>query len=389
MKHRLLTFALMGAFASTMLFSCKNAEEPLPPVGDMDSGDMIEYSISVNVPDEMRTRAASTGNLGSSGIYEFPLRTIDKLWYAMYYDGSLKSQSTITRNDNNPFSISLRVDGDTDPSKVWFFFWAGNSEDVIYTNQSNYPSGAILSLDYNKRVVELSTSYFFSNLKFYDSFTGYFPFSTSDDKSVRTCSFTLKRPFAQFHLLTDDFLSETSDLYKDYPQGIACAAGFGTEPVSNSVNAQMQLATKWHFDEDPTSTFNKDDLEWTFVNTKFVNPLNGSQRTTFKDRKMDYLGVFFTFATTSPDNFSKDKLNFAIAASNTANFPQYSDYFNKYISVQLPEEGIKANNKYVIYNKSREDGGSGFLDGFFDYEILVNHDGVWDEPNTDIEADRE
>lgn len=79
MKHKLLTFALIGALASTMLFSCKNAEEPIQssPV-IVDAEGMVQYSLSVNIPDDMRTRAAAEAIVGTDGLYSFS-RTIDRL----------------------------------------------------------------------------------------------------------------------------------------------------------------------------------------------------------------------------------------------------------------------------------------------------------------------
>ena len=407
MKHKLLTFALMGAFASSMLFSCKNAEEPIPSPGDNNSGEMVEYSISVNIPEEMRTRAASTATFDETGLYNFPLRTIDKLWYAMYYDGELEKYGTTTRNSENPFSISIRLDGDTDPSKLTFFFWAGNQGDKIGENKKElWLENYYFVLDYdNKKVITspqllngvvTGSSYpiVYNNESpaAFDSFTGYFQFASENDRSIRSASFLLKRPFAQVHILTDDFLPETSDLYKDYQiNGAITLAGLGSQICNyDNYQDQFKMPNVWYYEKNETLNLEKDYLSFTSpITMGFQNKLDGIKRTTFKGRTMDYLHCFWLFApmdklSLKDDETNLDKLNFAITTSTMT--PWHVN--NKYISVQLPEEGIKANHKYIIYNKSREDGGSGFLDGFFDYEILVNHDGIWESSNHEGEVDR-
>ena len=401
MKHKLLTFALMGAFASTMLFSCKNAEEPIPSPGDNNSGEIVEYSISVNIPEEMRTRAAAEATIGESGLFEFPLRTIDKLWYAMYYDGTYKSSNSILREDDQSFSFTVRLDDKTDPSKLSFFFWAGSSGDQDGSDR--------LSFDFNNCVVTINPVRFSSvsnayydnhSVSVYDSFAGYFQFANSDDKSIRSATFTLKRPFAEFHLLCDDFIPTSSDLYKDYPGGIRTFSGLGSEKVNYSnYKNQMMLPNRWHYatNEVSNSLYDVNDLEFTNVGESnylfnYLKDDTNDLRVTFKGRKMDYLAYFYAFApleenqmvNKANDNAVIDKLNFVISKNNGSTI----SYSSSFISVPLPENGIKANNKYVIYNKSREDGGNGFLEGFFDYEILVNHDGIWESPNHENEVDK-
>ena len=390
MKHKLLTFALMGAFASTMLFSCKNAEEPIPSLGDNNSGEMVEYSISVNIPEEMRTRGTTDGIIGESGLYEFPIETVDNLWYCMYYDGAVKKSGEVSRTDENPFSISLRVDGNTDPSKVWFFFWAGNKV-------NNFAA-----LDYEKRNVRIIPKKIFSQISHLDAFTGYFQFAPSDDTSIRTQTFTLKRPFAEIHILSDDFLPSSSDLYKNYTSGVSTVAGFGNEILTQSnYEKQMYYPTTWYFDDDPSGTHKKNDLvcesqhqaQGAKLTDTFFNPLDQTtvERVTFNNRIYDYISCFYMFAPLeeAPLNHNSTELNllnFFITGGNPSNWASF--YGGTPISVELPENGLKANNKYVIYNKSHQDGGSGFLDGFYDYEILVNHDGTWESPNHENEVDK-
>lgn len=345
----------------------------------------------------MRTRDANIGSIGVSGLYEFPLRTIDKLWYAYYYNGELKEYKNITRSDDNPFSIKIRVSTDTDPSKIWFFFWAGNKNDQIIEYTTDAPNGSnIASLDYkNKKVYvnhkALNNLYDNEGFSYYDSFAGYYQLSETNDKTNRKVSFTLKRPFAEFHILGDDFIKNETDLANDYPDGVTTLTGFCKDIATKGNISLMTYPSTWFFDGD-----HKNDV---FVKSnpqdgpKFYNDLKSEDKTvTFKDRKFYYYGFFYALAPietkhykmdfTSGDTY--DKLLVLFGKGQTDFISQTSIP----ATVTLPEGGIKANTKYIIYNKARSEGGTGWLDGFFDYEILVNHDGTWESPNQEKEIDR-
>lgn len=125
LKH----FFLCGAtlFASAFLFSCQQENEPKQSGGMSLEEQLKEWSINVNLPDNFRTRAGAAGTVGADGLYTFS-RSIDKLWYAVYYDGKLFYDSS---SDNSPvpqkngdgqFSVLFKFNNNIDPSKVYLFF---------------------------------------------------------------------------------------------------------------------------------------------------------------------------------------------------------------------------------------------------------------------------
>ena len=374
MKHKLLTFALMGALASTMLFSCQNSEEPIPSPGDINSGEMVEYSISVNIPDEMRTRDSANASIGETGLYEFENRIIDKVWYAVYYDNVLKTTGEQQRSNEQPFEISYRMTGSSDPSKLCFFFWAGNVDDQVSTTGS-----PMVKLDYNKTQVTVNQAAMHDNgiLKFYDSFAGYYQFADKNDNTIRTKTIILKRPFSLIHIITDDFTD--TDLGEDYPNGFTCFTGFGNSKAakasSNSYINNFDLINTWNYKEN---TYSKSQN----YNFYFQNDLklNNPQRVTFKNREMDYLTCFFTFPTSNDIT----QLNLLVFEDGNKSLngtgSSIDNYFNssKQISLLLPEGGFVANTQYIIYNKKRSEGGTGFLEAVYNYKIIADNDYEWD-----------
>ena len=398
MKFKFLSFSLICAIASTFV-SCQNTDEPIPV--EIDSNEeLVEYSMSVNIPDEMRTRAAATATIGESGLYELGEREINKLWYAVYYDGALKTNGQVTRTDKLPFSVTYRMTGSSDPTKLYFFFWAGNSEDKINVASSEMPKNSTLvSLNYSSKSVYLNYNSLHdkTQLKIYDSFAGYFQFSETQEVENRNKNIVLKRPFAEISILTDDFTD--TDLAEDYPNGITVVAGLGSE-VADSSNFDEQITSPyiWSYGSDKYSYLKwrtqygmGSDMVYAYsLQNYFYNDLKGSPETvTFKERQMDYLSYFFIFAPQKKSESELDKLNIAVYKGRQTpnNFVYHTNDAN-YISVQLPEEGLKANNRYIIYNKKRSDGGTGFLEGVYNYQILVNNDGTWEDPSTLQESDK-
>lgn len=393
MKHKLLTFALMGAFASTMLFSCKNAEEPIPFPGDNNSGEFTEYIISVNVPEVLRTRDASTeatsATIGESGIYEFPTPEINRLYYYVYYDGEYKTGSSIGRDNSNPFKFTITLGVEDDPSKYEFAFLATNNSGAVDISSST----KMLNVEESKLNGIVPDSYYASELNFKvnDAFFGFYRLSETNDKSIRNVSFTLKRPFAEFHVLCDDFMETTSDLYKDYPSGITTYVGFGSEAVDrNNYKSTLVMPVKYSFDSASENSLQfKEPTDLEFYN----NLTSEAKKVTFKGRKMHYLTCFYALAPfeTEPlhnGDLKLDRLNIVICNGKSSKLGNGIVGNNKYISIPLPEEGIKANTKYIIYNKSLDDGGTGWVDGKWTFEISVKEDPAWDEPNSENEVDK-
>ena len=399
MKHKFLTLAVLGSMTSTMFLSCQNSADPIIPLyNDLNNRELVEYLISVNVPDEMRTRARGDGTIGESGLFEFPEANINRLRYAVYADGKLLLNKSITRSNSSPFSISFSLEQYVDPTKIYLFFWADNQVNNLYDNYS---------IDFKKRTVSGYASAYGENSDvpwdygYKDAFTGYYQLATSKNDTSRSKTYTLKRPFAEIHILTDEIYK--TDLKKFFDTGIKSYIGFGDATVnfSNCVD-QIYKPYVWHYDNSEDSNYLKGDFEfYTFPRltgtsyqknyAPFINYLDDSLSTEFKGRQMEYIGCFFVFVPENGFSFqikdssntrTLDKINVGVVRQS-ANF---ADSQTKFITLDFPEGGLKANHKYIYYNKPFEDGGTGFFNGGFSYEILVDHDNQFEEPDTETEV---
>lgn len=397
MKHKFLSLTLLGAMASTLFLSCQNEEEPItPPHNGLNNNELVEYSISVNVPDEMRTRARELGTIGESGLFEYPTKTINRLRYAIYNEETLLTSNTKTRSGSDPFKITFSLENYVNPTNIYLFFWADNSSDQCF------------NVDFKKKVV--STNYntnmgdnYMSpwDLGYKDSFTGYFQFAESAKDVNRSKSFTLKRPFAEIHILTDEIYKTNITEYFD--RGTRSYIGFGDDIATYSnCKTQLYKPEKWHYDTSDDSGYEKNDFEFRqfpcLTGTSyqeyyppFINTFDGTYSTEFKGRDMEYIGCFFVFVPENGSSFKYineeqtkqlDKINIAV----NKNGYNFRDGLVKFITLDFPEGGLKANHKYIYYNKPFENGGTGFFDGGFSYEILVDHDNQFEEPDTETEV---
>lgn len=397
-----MLFCGASVLASTMLFSCQNdGEQPqIPAVGN--DGEMIEFTATVNVPDEMRTRAAANGTIGSDGLLSFT-REIDKLWYAVYYNGEYLYDSgstdapAPTKTSDGHFTVPFKFNKTTDFTKVYMFFWAGATGDNVTTNDVQTISDGI-NLNFKKRCVSVDPKYMNGNntaIQEYDSFAGYVQLSSTNEIADYSVVATLHRPFAQIHILTDEFTFPS--VAADFKDGVTVMPGFGSE-IATSLNYSdnMLAPTTWYFDDSigATPAYKQNEFQFTANNYEYTNTLSRTspERTTFKERTMDYLGCYYVFAP-----IVKSPLKLAESAGTATTYNKINLAFRKkndvlansqFSYVELPVDGLKANNKYVIYNKATDDdddndGDGGFITKKFVLEVVV--DPAWETPNTEIE----
>lgn len=385
LKH--LMFCGASILASSLLFSCSQENEPAqsPVVND---GEMIEWTATLQIPGDLRTRDAAAGEIGSDGLYSFSGREIDRLWYAVYYDGAFLYDSeqsdapNATKTADGHFTVPFKFHNTIDFTKVYLFFWAGNSNDNVTTLDVTTISDGI-NLNFAKRCVSVDPKYMNGNnteLKEYDSFAGYVQLSDTNDVSDFSVIATLHRPFAQIHILTDEFV--VPGVSSDFTNGVTVVPGFGSElATSTNYTENLMSPTTWYYDSSIGQTPAYKQNEFTFSQTpyEFTNTLSGSapERTTFKDRTMDYMGCYYVFAPVvkaplkvaessgSATTYGKVNLAFRKKGDSLAN--------SEFACVDLPVEGIKANNKYVIYDKTVEEGGpGGFISSTFVFEVVTD-----------------
>ena len=400
LKHLFLCGATV--LASTMLFSCQQENEPKQPIDNsIDLEGMVEWSAEIKLPDELRTRAAANGTVGSDGLYSFT-REIDRLWYAVYYNGQYLYDSEQTdapnavKTSDGQFTVKFKFHNTIDFTKVYMFFWAGNNDDNVTINDVQTVTNGI-NLNFKKRCVSVDPKYMNgdnSELKEYDSFSGYVQLSNTQEVSNYSIVATLHRPFAQIHILSDEFTFP--GVYADFKNGVTVMPGFGNENATllNYTN-NMVSPTTWFYDSslDLTPGFLKNEFQFSPTTYEFTNTLSGvsPERVTFKNRTMDYLGCYYVFApieksplklaqsTGTPYTLGKVNLAFRKVGDNISS--------SEFASVDLPSEGICANNRYVIYNKAADDvedddDNGGFISKKFVFEVVT--DPEWENPDTEI-----
>ena len=358
----------MSAKLITSIFSllalccaCSSQDEP-QVTGSIanPSGDVVEWNLDMSIPDEPKTRAAASVSPGSDGLYTFTGRDINKLWYAVYYNDqwiydctSSEAQQAVKIGDN--FSLVFKLPKLYDPTKVKLFFWAGNADDAVSTNNVTSVSNGI-NLNFAERCVSIDPKYVNggnTSIAEYDSFCGYFQLSSTTNVTNFNLKFTLKRPFAQIHLLTSEFEGEAlTDLY---PSGMAVSLGFGNNNISlENHTSELSLPTTWFYDDSKTlsPSYKKGDYIYSQNNSIFSAGLSKEfpYTTTMivkgQPIKYTYLSCLLTFAPTESgtSNIPFNKLNFI--AYNPDDGIQKGDFF----SIPMIDSGIRANNRYVIRN---------------------------------------
>lgn len=403
---------LKNLFLSSSIFmvligmaSCTQGEEPVPTAEKTNDKDMIEWTADIKLPDDFKTRAAASGTVGSDGLYTFS-REINRLWYAVYYNGAYLYDSeqalapdAVKKGDG--FSVLFKFHKDLDPTKIYIFFWAGNTEDNVTV--SDVMDTEAINLNFNNRCVSVNPYYMNGSnkeLKEYDSFSGYIQLSSTKDVSNYNVRAILKRPFAQIHVLSDEF--SYPGVSVAFPNGVSVIPGFGSD-IANSSNYanNMQLPTTWFFDSSLTMSpaYTQNEYRFTSSNYQFTNNLSGTspERVTFKNRTMDYLGCLYVFAPVSKAPFKypmASGLSSSLGKLNLAFMKKGEDISKaQYAAVSLPADGIQANNRYVVYNRQNtgdgdggpggNDGdGGGFVTASFTFEVVTAPG--WDN-TTDIQ----
>ncbi|MCH5236477.1 MAG: hypothetical protein J1E95_01595 [Muribaculaceae bacterium] len=377
MKLKQIYLSASMCLAVMGLASCSQAEEPAP-VPFSDDADNIEWVADITLPDDFKTRAAASGTVGSDGLYTFS-REINRLWYAVYYNGAYLYDSeqdlapdAVKKGDG--FTVLFKFHKDLDPTKIYIFFWAGNSEDNVTV--SDTMDTQAINLNFVNRCVSVNPYYMNGNnkeLKEYDSFSGYIQLSPTKNVTNYNMKVTLKRPFAQIHVLSDEF--SYPGVSTAFPNGVTVIPGFGSD-IANSTNheSNMQLPTTWFFDSSLTMSpaYTQNEYRFTSANYQFTNNLSGSspERVTFKNRTMDYLGCLYVFAPVQKAQFKypvASGLSSSLGKLNLAFMKKGEDISKaQYAAVSLPADGIQANNRYVVYNRQNTgdgDGGPGGNDG--------------------------
>jgi len=394
--------AVLTAFG---LASCSQNEDSTLNPSMLEDKDAVSYTLEMQLPDDFKTRAAAPLAKGSDGLYSFT-REINKLWYAVYYEDQWKYDCTTAEAaqpsmTGDKFYLVFKLAKIYDPTKVKIFFWAGNAEDKVTVDysQTDAEEGNI-NLNFKARCVSIDPKYVNgsnSSIAEYDSFCGYFQLSPTTNVSNFNLKFTLKRPFAQIHVLSDEFIDP---MVRDaYPLGFVASLGFGRAAEGASatnMSSDVVVPTTWFYDNSIGlgDAYKAGEYKYTQTNYEYTNNLANTwpNRTTFKGRDFHYTACLLTFAPvdgilkgaqTTGNVGNYQYLNLAFRMPDKT----YGDKTTMFRKVNLPATGIKANNRYVVYNhlttptdpNNPDGGGSGGNDLVSDvYNFEISNNSVWD-----------
>lgn len=383
MKKIFYSFLACGMIAT--LASCQNQDEPVAPIGDQVTSNFPKGSkptaLNLDIPGESRTRAAGETVLPLWDVNQSSNGGLLTIRYGIYYqDGTpyYDSSSLAALPTTTSTSMSLTVPLPSDQEKMKIFVWAdktgGNAYKIDWSAKK-------VSYDYNER------SIFDKMAMDGDAFCYWGDINV---KTASTC--TLKRPFVQVNILTDEVYTK-SDLVKNFINtGIGADFGLWVDQTSD-----VYLPTAWYWDSDTFDMtmfntneelthnycFQKGSVESFIGRVPSGSGLNTSSALsgTINGTKSLYLGVFYVFAPRERKAW-KDELTGSVMEgfySNILNGEGDDNTSTLNIAGSLPQ--LKANERLIIRNGNNNGGsGGGILTS--ESNVSVNIVGDFEGDNT-------
>lgn len=386
-----------AACMMTAMTSCSSEEDVKVPVnpGTIDLSNCESVPVAVGLPsDGMKTRAGQTSTFtyGSDGLLSFS-RTIDHLWYAIYHNGTLiyhSMQPGVPQAhydaDTQSFSLDIqipRINEQINLNEYSVFFMAGNALDKVETreitdgigldfaNKTMYAYPGVIN-----RTVAAGNMY---NPEQTDFFVKY----TTLDRIVAAGTkgnITLIRPFCQVSLLTDELCQPNIiNAYSSNGQvAVTSIPYIAAQKAASTVNT---LAYGWNYGRDEILTKDASEFGFALNANAFDNSTNAytiPQEVTFKSRKMFCVSTFLMLAPSTKKQYDATaiKTRFGFNLNVTGNTAGTSTT----AAADMPASSLRANEKYVIYNKLYDDGeGEGGGGGLFSthYAIDIVTDPNW------------
>lgn len=350
--------------------SCSNEEGVKSPVEtgiDLTKGE--RFSLSIGIPEEdMKTRAAGqdpTLTYGSDGLFSFE-RTIDKLWYAVYNKGTLLYNSTqagITQavydEDSKGFTLDIlipEIDGAINLADYSIFFFAGNESDNI--QMEDFETYGIIGLDFANKTLYAYPHKLYSEINEEDIYNpnqyDYFCKYETLDKIVAAVAdsefkgkIVLTRPFCQVSLLTDELRQGTIlNTYSD--NGKVFVTANPSVEIKKGEETNYTIPYAWKYDTDEILTTYA--TEFTCHSTAlYDNVKKAPQEVKFKDRDMFCVASYLMLAPNTKKAYNSDadsqKFYFDISVSGS----RFST--NAVAEAKIPVAGLRANEKYILYNR--------------------------------------
>ncbi len=396
LKTILSSMAVIGMMGA--MSSCTNEESVKNPA-DNQPFDGETISLSINFPDsELRTRAGQAPVLsyGADGLFSFN-RTIDRLDYAVYNKGNLvyhskqagMPQATYDATSQS-FALDIqipKINGEIKLADYSVFFFAGNASDKFETSEITDGVGvdfANKTLYCYPTMLNKTTAQGDMYMPVqYDFFAKYITMDQVAPTGTQG-NIVLTRPFAQVSVLTDE-LCQPSIISAYASNGKVSVASKPSVTTTMGVTDSKTLPYAWNYGTDKILTKPASSLNLTLNATAFNN-VDGShsipQVVTFKERTMFCAASYLMLAPNTKQAYdaaaSAQKFTFDLNVAGDLNSTDAS------ISADIPAAGIRANEKYVMYNKAYdpgtgEGGSGGILSTHYAIDIVV--DPTWADTN--------
>lgn len=413
MNKKIFNSVAVAALMVAGLTSCSEESSMAPQMPDVSTEGFVyapddswsQFKLTTSAPEEeLRSRAFGTSEVtvGADGLWTFNQHIEDcDLWYAVYeqlsngnkqllFDSSTSGAPKPVRdkNDNSKWSLVYSLPKSVDIESIYIYLYAGHK---TYThvigksgviNNSASPDAEVrfttaeLELKPNGRQPH-TDGYFYNGFYYCGKAIG--------GASATTTEITLKRPWAEVHVLTDEFY-RNGDIAKIwYPNGLFSRMGMSTDGAYSAWNSRI---SDLYFKVEGTSAKqNGADTPLCSYN----NTLNASQweRVTFDGRKMDYLGCYhvphtIVNASAWGNGIIANNNNPYISINKKAWTTAADMKANDVINVQLPTTTFNENTRYIFYNKKLNDGdteapGEGMLTNNWTYTIVAGTG--WDSSN--------
>ena len=367
MRFKSILYSVVALTMATSVASCSNEEAvKMPETMGTSLENCGTVSLTVKMPVyDLKTRAGQEPGVtyGDDGLYCFN-RVIDKLWYAVYNNGTLLYHSFqpgiyqgVYNSEDETFKLNIRIpliNGQIKLNEYSVFFFAGNSLDNVqnkeiadgigldFANKTLYAYPAFL----NKSI---ASGEMFTPVQ-YDFFSKYITLDKVVDDDLNG-SVTLTRPFCQVSLLTDELCQPAilSTYASDYKVAVDTTPSMYTK---NASSTSESLPYGWNYGTDALLTKSRSELSLT-LNTRAFNNVDNSltipQEVTFKNRKMFCTGSFLMLAPDSRKAYNQDstseRFKFDLIATGNRSSTTAC------VSAKVPSGGLKANEKYIMYNR--------------------------------------
>lgn len=406
--------------------SCSNEEGVKSPVEtgiDLTKGE--RFSLSIGIPEEdMKTRAAGqdpTLTYGSDGLFSFE-RTIDKLWYAVYNKGTLLYNSTqagITQavydEDSKGFTLDIlipEIDGAINLADYSIFFFAGNAADKVdtkeitdgigldFANKTLYAYPTVLNSTTASGDIYNPSQYdYFCKYETLDKVVAAVTGNEGDEFKGKTI---LTRPFCQVSLLTDEFRQGV--ILNTYSNnGVVGVSSVPSVFTQTGETTAKTLPYAWNYGTDEILTKDVTSLAFSLnANALYEKGTAAPQEVTFKDRQMYCVASYLMLAPNAKKAYSADATTQKFSFSLTVTGNVFST--DAIADATIPAAGLRANEKYILYNRKYTPSGGdpgdtdpddpnpdptpggggdgGLISNHYDVEIIV--DPTWQDPNNNL-----